>query len=283
MIWFDAEEPAGEEEAAEYAADLADPNAEPSEAEDMPDGGSESGSDAWADADPDPQPGQPKEGTGAWYRWKRHSPITEDHEWTVLQVSFWIAHMKSEFRITDTAIDEICKFIHYLLLTSGNIFPPSYHLVKAVLAVPAGVSCVRHVCDSCWQLFPELQPADYLAHRADTCTCGRHRFHVGAGGKPRPNRSVYYFDEESIIKDLISKPGVLEEIIDTREEAWDQPWTLWGSAAGRDLDRRSGYKFSNPDEGEVAILFSLGMAHLNVQVISTVIVQWACCLNCMND
>lgn len=168
--------------------------------------------------------------------------------------------MKSVCRLTDTAVDMICSFIHYLLLGPGNLFPPSYHLVKAVLDVPSSISFIEHVCDSCWMLYPQLQPEQYQAHRAECCVhCDNPRFEVGVGGKPMAKRSVYYFDEEQTLIDLLAKPGVLDDILETRGEAWDQPWTYWGSPAGRDADRRSNYKFSNPAEGDCAVLVSFGM------------------------
>ena len=65
---------------------------------------------------------------------------------SVLQTCFWIAQMKYDFRISDAAIDAFCCLIHYLLLPAGNLFPPSYHVVKAFLGVSDGLQCVCHVC-----------------------------------------------------------------------------------------------------------------------------------------
>lgn len=171
---------------------------------------------------------KPKEGTAAWYRFMRDEPILDGFycEWSLLQVCFWLARMKSQFGISDVVIDVFCSFIHFILLPPGNIFPPSYYIIRAVLGVPSDSACTSHLCDRCWTVFPHLDPSLWFHHRHDTCGCVRRRFKIGVGGRISPNRCVFYFDEEETITELITKPGVLEDIIDTRDESWDQPWTF---------------------------------------------------------
>ena len=222
------------------------------------DGATDSGS---VDGAPDALP-RPKKGTGRWYHWCRMQPVAAGNPFSLLQACFWLAQMKYDFRVSDAALNMFCSLVHYLLLPAGNLFPPSYHLVKAVLGVPDGIHCVRHVCQTCWRLFPELQPEQFQDHCADRCEhCGGARFTVGMGGVPTPKRCAYFFGDSSSFIDLVSKPGTLEAILDYRQECWEQPWTFWGSASGRALDNACRNKFSNPDIGEVAILFSLGATH----------------------
>jgi len=74
-------------------------------------------------------PKPPKRGTGAWWHWKRHAKIhgarDDDDEdgWSILQVCFWLARFKTEYRVSDTALNVVCQFIHFLILPYGNLFP----------------------------------------------------------------------------------------------------------------------------------------------------------------
>lgn len=253
-VWYDAQEPLGGEEDVLDGLEVLDAH------EDGANGwtsGEDASSDGLAHEEDDVV--RPKKGTGRWYRRLRMDSVVQGNPFSVLQTCFWIAQMKYDFRISDAAIDAFCSLIHYLLLPAGNLFPPSYHLVKAVLGVPDGIQCVRHVCQQCWRLFPDMQPEQYQHHSGDKCAhCSADRFNIGVGGVPTPVRCAYYFGNEDSVLDLVSKPGVIESILDYRIEAWKQPWTFWGSPAGRALDRACRYKFSKPPPGEVAIMFSLG-------------------------
>ena len=200
-----------------------------------------------------------KEGTSAWWSERRDDPITHAHATSVLQMCFWLGRLKHEYRISDIAIDMICRLIHFLILPAGNLFPPSFHLVKAVLGVPEGITSTRHVCDRCWTLFPPLEPDQFRIHIDATCNqCGNARFSVGFGGKPTPKRSVYYFGEAEVVTELLSKPGMIQAIRKHRQTSKNEAWTFMGSPAGRALDKACKFKFSNPGARELAIVFSLG-------------------------
>lgn len=174
----------------------------------------------------------------------------------------WIAQLKSLFRIQDVVVDTWCRFIHYLLLPDGNLFPPSFHLVKAVLDVPDVSSVTRHVCPQCWELFPELDPSDHQHHLEDTCGtpgCTQPRFDVDLTGKGVPVRSVFYFGEEASLKDLLLQPGLLMSIQEARAAAIEDKTSFINSPAGKALDKAYGNKITNPDPGEVVLLFGLGV------------------------
>lgn len=202
-----------------------------------------------------------KRGTGAWYHHNRDQPIYPGKDLQVVTVCYWIACMKSIFRIPDTVIDLWCKFVHFLLLPDGNMFPPSFHLVKAVLAVPPLASVTRHVCPGCWELFPELG-SDKLESRAgDVCKtpgCGGLRCTHDLTGKPKPTRLAYYFGEEETVTALLRQPGFLDQLRTAQRRSQSDEASFWHMPAGLALDKACGHKFTNPAADEVAVLFSFG-------------------------
>jgi hypothetical protein len=205
------------------------------------------------------QPQQTKRRTGKWYYENRLERITPGHTVTVLQACYWLARWKNAYRISDIALTTICYIIHYLILPRHNLFPPSYHIMKAILDVPAASECEAHVCDACWRVFPHLHPSQYHAHANDKCAgCGKRRFNVSAAGKPTANRSAYRFGDKETVEDILSAPGLLDGIASQRAKNFLKPWTFWGSAAGRQLDKACNHKFSKPGPGEMAVLFSGG-------------------------
>lgn len=205
----------------------------------------------------------PKEKTAEWYRFHHHTPITPSHDKTVLDVCFWLARLKHEFRVSDAAIDAICGMIHFLILPRDNMVPPSYHLVRGALGVPDSKQYVQHVCDQCWMLFPRLTPDQYRHNRGQRCAnrgCGNRRFHKTFGKKGIAKRCVYMFGDMETFVDLISKPGMLQEILRQRKEDFDDPGSFWRSAAGVAINRACRGLFNNLDasKDEIAILVSFG-------------------------
>lgn len=210
-----------------------------------------------------PPPGAPpKRGTGAWLRSRRSDPITPGCSVTVLQAAYWLGTMKNENRVTDEVIDRMCGMIHKLLLPPGNLFPPSYHMVKAVLEVESSSTCAKHVCDKCWSLFTHMEPIDYSACCDDVCTkpgCGNRRFNVSDSGVVAPKRTMYQFDVRATVLDLMDPIWEsLELYRNQRKEDFNNNTTFWGSPAGHSLDQATGFKFSQPGPDEVAIPFGLG-------------------------
>lgn len=199
----------------------------------------------------------PRAGSAVWWYLNRRQRIVPGHRVTVVQAAYWVAMMKRELRISDAAINRTCQLIHFLLLPKHNLFPPSYHLIKAVLGVASDVKCIRHVCDTCWSLLPHVDPDKY--DKDDRCDdCGRTRFTKDTTGLLSPRRCVYYFGDLECLLHLLTTPGMLEAIASYRADSAHDPCSFLHTPAGRALDRACGYKFSKPGPLEIAILFSLG-------------------------
>ena len=169
---------------------------------------------------------------------------------------------KSARRMFDAAVNDVCALNHHLLLPRGNLFPPSYHIIKAILDVPAASTYERHLCTGCWRVFPWLPSAKWHAQHDDTCAaCGTRRFNIGLGGQVTARRLDWHFGVEDTMRSVLSVPGILARVAETRADDFERPWTFWGSPAGRALDCACNCKFSNPAEGEIAMAWSFG-AHL---------------------
>lgn len=215
-----------------------------------------------------------KRGTGAWLRQERHRPISEGHDVTVVQACYWLASMKNDHRVTDTVIDQICAMMHHLILPKGNLYPASYHMVKAVLDVEASAARTSHICDKCWTVFPHLPPAAYASHTGTICAaegCGNLRFNVSETGAVTPKRNIYCFDVRETVLDLMDPLlDNLETYKKQRHKAFQDGASYWASPAGQHVDKKTGYKFSNPPPGEIAIPFSMGKhpTHTHVCVAS---------------
>jgi len=211
-----------------------------------------------------------KAGTGKWFLANRAKPIAPDHPVTIIEACHWLATLKSSSRMTDDALDKVCQMIHKFLLPEGNLFPPSYHIVKATLGVDSSAGCTDHICDKCWSVFPRVHAADFAAHEDDVCQatglpgclsgpCGNPRFSKSETGVLAPNRSFYQFDVTETVRDLLEVAfSNLPEVLAQRRADFEDPATFWGSPAGAQLDAACGHKFSIPAEDELAIVFALG-------------------------
>lgn len=169
--------------------------------------------------------------------------------------------MKTAFRVTDVAIDLWCRLVHFILLPHGNLFPPSFHLMKAVLAVPDARSVTRHVCTSCWKLYPDTRrPASVPdAHeRCQTPGCPGVRYTPDLAGRLIPDRSVYYFGASQTVGELIRQPGILKQLKAERENALEDKTSFLYSPAGRALDKATGFRFTKPRNDEFALLLTIG-------------------------
>lgn len=211
-----------------------------------------------------PAEGEPVKGTGAWYRYHRQCPILPDHKTTVMQACFSMCLLKDQHRVPDVVVDKLCGYIHHVLLAPDNKFPASYHLLKAVADVPAGNSTASDLCDCCWRVYPPVTGEEPPPPPNDKCgACGAPRYKDTANGSRVPRRQLYNFGAQQTVVDLISKPGMLEAILDSRRDAWTQQHSFWGSPAGQQLDKACGGIFQlQVPVGEipdvVAIAFTLG-------------------------
>lgn len=220
----------------------------------------------------------PKAGTGEWFRVHRADPILPDHDVTIVEACHWLATLKSASRMTDDAVDKVCLMVSKFLLPSGNLFPTSYHMVKATLGVENSKACTDHICDNCWSVFPRLPAAEFPAHADDVCqasglpgciggVCGNPRFDRSETGAVTPKRSIYQFDVAETVRDLLEVTlDNWDQVKAQRDVDFGQPATFWGSPAGKQLDAACGYKFSNPPVGEIAVNFALGVILLRCSV-----------------
>lgn len=214
-----------------------------------------------------PPPGHvPVKRTGAWYHYHRVCPLLPGHDTTVMQACFSMCMLKDQHRVPDVVVDKICGYIHHVLLPSGNMFPPSYHLMKAVAAVPPATSTAVDVCDSCWAVYPHPPSDQHPSTEATTCDrCGAARYKDASHGRRVPCRQMYNFGARQTAIDLITRPGMAHAIVDSRREAWSRPESFWASAAGQALNRSCGGVFQLPGpNGDVpdklAIAFTLGVS-----------------------
>lgn len=207
---------------------------------------------------------EPREGTAAWWLKWRECSILPNVDTSVKRMCYMLADWKCENRTSDHAFDTLCNLFANVVFGNvvGNMFPPSFHLVKAVLEVPPAASCRRHICDKCWTLFPPLNPDEYKQHATDACDqvgCGNDRFEKTIHNKIVPKRCVYDFGIEETVTDLLfATPDLLLQLANNRKAEFDDPASFLSSPAGRMLDARCGYMISNPRPNEIVVLLSLG-------------------------
>lgn len=212
----------------------------------------------------------PRTGTGEWFFMHRADPISPGHPVTILEACHWLASLKSRSRMTDDVVDSVCLMISKFLLPDGNLFPTSYHMVKATLGVENSKTYTDHICDKCWSVFPKLSPDEFADHVDDTClasglpgclggVCGNPRFDQTDTGVVLPKRSVYQFSIEETVRDLLEVTlSDWDQVSAQRMADFEQPETFWGSPAGAALDESCGHLFSRPPAGEIAVNFALG-------------------------
>ena len=283
-------------------------------------------------------PGEPRRGTGQWYRFHRECAVHPGSQVSVMQACYFIATLKSQHKVTDVVVDQICSLIHHVLMPKGNLFPPSLHLLRAVAGAPDAASLARDVCDKCWMVFPALGPAglgggeaadggaaapvqdtggeadpgvqagleEVLQEGSDQALlgggspppedasdgvplaqeapppqargpgrvvappeerkcrrCGNERYRSSRARNPRPKREAYFFGERETVEDLITRPGMIQQILKDRKDLWDDPESFWGSTAGKALNTACGGLFEPPADPsvipeEMAVAFTFG-------------------------
>lgn len=218
----------------------------------------------------DPPPGEeepvkvPRRDTGAYLHYSLAEPITDDHDVLLREAAVWLTRLASQHRIPNAAMDSFCQMVHFLLLPPENLFPRSFHMLKCALAAEDSHDCESHVCDECWQVFPDIPSDTHAAHAEDVCQrpgCCNQRFKRGPGGHVTPKRSAFFFGNKDTFVDLVSKPHMLPAMLRHREESFKDPESFWGSPAGKELNERCRHKFdqTSPDADEFAVLVSLGV------------------------
>ena len=207
----------------------------------------------------------PRRDTAAYLNFFLASTLFAGHAVKVREVAVWLARLASEHRITNSAMDSFCQMVHFLLLPEGNLFPKSYHMLRGALAVEDSHDCERHICDACWELFPDIPGDSHAVHADEVCQrpgCNNPRFKRGPGGHVTPKRSAFYFGDKETFVDLVCKPDMLPAMLSHRKEAFKDPESFWNSPAGRELNARCGNKFDETsiEADEFAVLVSLGAA-----------------------
>lgn len=209
------------------------------------------------------EPPPPKKNTGAWFHHHQFTPITPEHKIRVVDICFWLAQWKSQNRVSNTAMNQLCELIHFLLLPRDNMVPPSYHLLRCALGVPEPEDSVRHVCDVCWTLYPPLSPEQLKGNKDQVCGvrgCMRTRFRTGSSDQVVPRRRVWYFGERETLTDLLGKDGILAAMLSHRKETWNNPNGYWASPAGKHLNNRCRGLISNTDlSEEIVVAVTAGM------------------------
>lgn len=218
----------------------------------------------------------PKAGTGEWFFMHRAEPICPGHSVTIVEACHWLATLKSSTRMTDEVVDQFCLMVSKFLLPPGNLFPTSYHMVKATLGVENSKACTEHICDKCWSVFPRLHHSEFENHAEDVCqatgipgclggVCGNPRFERTETGTVLPKRCLYQFNIADTVRDLLEVSlSDWDQVAAQRAADFNQPETFWGSPAGKQLDASCGHLFSNPPPGEVAVNFALGEVLLHL-------------------
>ena len=214
---------------------------------------------------PQPPGHAPVKRTGAWYHYHRQCPILPGHQTTVMQACFSMCMLKDQHRVPDVVVDKLCGYIHHVLLSHGNMFPPSFHLMKAVAGVPPASSTEADVCDICWKVFPPANSGEHSPAVDSTCRrCGAARYKDAPhGGTLVPRRRLFNFGVQETLVDLLTRPGMVHAILDSRRDAWTRPESFWGSPAGRALNHSCSQVFKLPDTpgevpDELAIAVTLG-------------------------
>lgn len=205
-------------------------------------------------------PRVPRKNSGSWFRYHQFTPITPEHDVRVIDICVWLAQWKSQNRVSNGAMDQLCELIHHLLLPEDNLVPPSYHLIRCALGVPPADDYVRHVCDACWTLFPPLLPSQFKDHKDELCTCENPRFRLGSSSQVLPKRRVWYMGEEETFCDLLSKGTILAAMLAHRKRTWNDPDGFWTSPAAKQLNERCRGLFINTDLcDEIVVPVTAGM------------------------
>jgi hypothetical protein len=126
------------------------------------------------------QPGEDTPGTAASYIKRKGEAIMEGMVViTVIQVVYMFLLLKQQSNMTDTAFDMMCRAIHELLFPAGNLFPPSWYLMKRIAGVDSLDQHEYHICPDCeLHIYAQVPRSGWKAHRDDTCpVCASSQHH----------------------------------------------------------------------------------------------------------
>ena len=193
--------------------------------------------------------------TAKFYIDRRHDLLHPAGNQTVLGSTYMWCDWKDKNNVHDMAFDEICRAQAELMLPDGNLFPPSFYMMKQVLGYVAADQFEGHICDNCAHVHPKLDKEKWAADH--TCnTCGAKRFKMGRNKRLTPVKRYWDFGIESILRTWFATPSTSEVL--GKERDFDDAATFLGSPYGKMLDTMCNKKFSGPGEKEMALYLSIG-------------------------
>ena len=117
----------------------------------------------------------PRVGSAKWYKDRMFDMIYEGSTMSVLQASWVLPAWKESTGTTDIAFDQIIRIIMRLLKGVGSnlFFPPSSHMIRAILNVPSLAEFEYHVCPNhdhwAWKPLPREEWEANANQNCPTC------------------------------------------------------------------------------------------------------------------
>lgn len=169
----------------------------------------------------------------------RHELLYPGAKITVLGMCYLLCDMKTSNAMRNEAFNMFCRAMAECGYPPGNLFPPSYYVVRGILACEAASCFERHMCTHCDKVFPDLPRAEEDAHATDECVrCGASRFNV-VYSKCTPRKRFWDLGVANLIQQWMADPMFAKHL--GRDGAgrlhhMDDPATLLGSPYGKMLD-----------------------------------------------
>lgn len=103
-------------------------------------------------------------------------PIFVGSEISIGQAAYSMADLKFRNKMSNGAVNEVCRMMSDVLLPEPNMFPSSIHLVRGILQCAEAAIYEHHLCPKCNNVFPDLQKTAWKAEALQECvTCGHPR------------------------------------------------------------------------------------------------------------
>lgn len=142
-------------------------------------------------------------GSAAYYIARRHSLVCEGWSVTLLEFCQVRLGQKLEGGQRDGHFDRDLRFLSDIA-PPGNLFPPSYYMLKKVLGVSDVAEAERHVCVKLCHSWPYTPNSAYDKH--DACPkCEEPRFlvqHTQRGDKLVARRKFWYLGIPAVVRDV---------------------------------------------------------------------------------
>lgn len=195
-----------------------------------------------------------------WWIQHRNDPLYPGASLSVLGLCYTLCDIKTSNAMRNEAFNIMCRFYSECCLPTSNLHPPSYYVVRAILACETASSFEHHMCCHCDQVFDDLPREEWSAHASDECPrCGASRFNV-LNGRCTPRKRFWDLGVSNLIKQWMADPEFAKHVgrdSNGKLHCMDDPATLLGSAYGRMLDDVCKNPFSH---GVTCACFELGAA-----------------------